>query len=370
MQRGRGRGREERLKTKNRLEEKWAKMRWLVNYIDENQEQWKIDKEIRQNEKSGEITDQGEKTTTPPQCTEVSEKTKWEEWREKARRKYRKKEEKKEEALGETDPNNVQNTSVAKLSENKTTETENELDTELNMTTTATVETELTRLDDREQDQINIKEFRAKVDEMVLSLEIQPSRILQQRMMRFDLKLEEAVGRMANLGCIEECEEHEEWPVNLSVAENSREIMAPVTVIIVNQNENKNVTRSYDVNREKYVRLGLADTVMELSVAEDSQDSLAPVTRRFCDSLKVLAPMNMKMCGEWPETVIRLSLADDVKKLSDSTESKLYGEWMRTKPGLVLAPEHMTAPINEYQGMSVELSFADNVNVGGVNGNG
>ena len=76
------------------------------------------------------------------------------------------------------------------------------------------------------------------------------------------------------------------------------------------------------------------------------------------------------MCGEWPETVIRLSLADDVKKLSDSTESKLYGEWMRTKPGLVLAPEHMTAAINEYQGMSVELSFADNVNVGGVNGNG
>ena len=168
-------------------------MRWLVNYIDENQEPWKIDKEIRQKEKSGEITDQEEKTTTPPQCTEVSEKTKWEEWREKARRKYRKKEERKEEALGETDPNIVQNTSVAKLSENKTTETDNELDTELNMTTTATVETELTRLDDREQDQINIKEFRAKVDEMVLSLEIQPSRILQQRMMRFDLKLEEAV---------------------------------------------------------------------------------------------------------------------------------------------------------------------------------
>ena len=107
MQRGRGRGREERLKTKNRLEEKWAKMRWLVNYIDENQEQWKIDKEIRQKEKSGEITDQEEKTTTPPQCTEVSEKTKWEEWREKARRKYRKKEEKKEEALKETDANNV-----------------------------------------------------------------------------------------------------------------------------------------------------------------------------------------------------------------------------------------------------------------------
>ena len=70
--------------------------------------------------------------------------------------------------------------SVAKLSETKTTETVNKLDTELNMNTTATVETELTRLDDGEQEQIKIKEFKAKVDEMVLSLEIKPSRILQQ----------------------------------------------------------------------------------------------------------------------------------------------------------------------------------------------
>ena len=62
-------------------------MRWLVNYIDENQEQWKVDREIRQSEKKGEMTDQRETTYTPPPSTEVSDKTKWEEWREKSQEK-------------------------------------------------------------------------------------------------------------------------------------------------------------------------------------------------------------------------------------------------------------------------------------------
>ena len=46
---------EKRLKLKKQLEEKWAMMRWIVNYIDENKEQWTVDKEIRQSENAGEI---------------------------------------------------------------------------------------------------------------------------------------------------------------------------------------------------------------------------------------------------------------------------------------------------------------------------
>ena len=38
----------------NWMEEKWALMRWLVKHIEENQEQWDMDREIRQNETSGE----------------------------------------------------------------------------------------------------------------------------------------------------------------------------------------------------------------------------------------------------------------------------------------------------------------------------
>ena len=82
-------------------------LRWLVNYIDENQEQWRIDKEIRQGEKGGEIVIQGEereKTTTPQKSAEIPEKTKWEGWREKARSNYRRKEKRKESDVGRTEP--------------------------------------------------------------------------------------------------------------------------------------------------------------------------------------------------------------------------------------------------------------------------
>ena len=44
----------ERLELKAKLEEKWALMRWLVKHIEENREQWDMDREIRQNETSGE----------------------------------------------------------------------------------------------------------------------------------------------------------------------------------------------------------------------------------------------------------------------------------------------------------------------------
>lgn len=46
---------ESRLLAQKKLEEKWAMLRWLVKYIDENQQQWDIDKEIRQREIGGEI---------------------------------------------------------------------------------------------------------------------------------------------------------------------------------------------------------------------------------------------------------------------------------------------------------------------------
>ena len=89
---------------------------------------------------------------------------------------------------------------------------------ELNKNNTALVESEVTRLYDEKLEQIKIKEFRANMDETVLSLEIKPSRNLQRKMMRFDIRLEEAVERMASLGCIEECEEQEELTMNPSVA--------------------------------------------------------------------------------------------------------------------------------------------------------
>ena len=40
----------ERLELKAKLEEKWALMRWLVRHIEENQDQWDLDREVRQNE--------------------------------------------------------------------------------------------------------------------------------------------------------------------------------------------------------------------------------------------------------------------------------------------------------------------------------
>ena len=48
---------------------------------------------------------------------------------------------------------------------------------------------ELGDLADQEQERIDIVEFRMKVDEMVLSLEIIPSKVLQRKMMKFDLNL-------------------------------------------------------------------------------------------------------------------------------------------------------------------------------------
>ena len=68
------RRREERLSNKKKLEEKWAMMKWLVHYIDENKEQWRVDKEIRQNEKSGDIIDSVDMNQTPPQTIELPEK--------------------------------------------------------------------------------------------------------------------------------------------------------------------------------------------------------------------------------------------------------------------------------------------------------
>ena len=45
----------ERLEIKKKLEESWAMLRWAMQHIEENQEQWKLDKEERQEDKQGEI---------------------------------------------------------------------------------------------------------------------------------------------------------------------------------------------------------------------------------------------------------------------------------------------------------------------------
>lgn len=179
-------------------------------------------------------------------------------------------------------------------------------------------------------------------------MEIKTSKNLQRKMMRFDIELEEAVGRMASLGCIEECEEQqEEWTMNLSVAEDSHEVWAQVTRMIVKQQENKNVTSMCEESREKEVRLSLVDSWTELSVAEGSQDILAPKTRVLFeewpekdarlnfvdtrtelrvteDSQEVFAPLRRMLCGEWPETDPRLGLADNVTKLSKVSKNRLY----------------------------------------------
>ena len=69
-----------------------------------------------------------------------------------------------------------------------------------------------------------------------------------------------------------------------------------MTRMIVKQQENKNVTSMCEERREKKVRLSLVDSVTELSLAEDSQDILAPETRMLCE--------------DWPERDARLNLAN------------------------------------------------------------
>ena len=78
----------ERLLQKSKLEEKWAMMRWLIKYIEENQEQWRVDREIRQNEMTGEIIEEKITATPNGENNEISEERKWEIWREIQREKH------------------------------------------------------------------------------------------------------------------------------------------------------------------------------------------------------------------------------------------------------------------------------------------
>ena len=79
---------------KRKLEEKWSMMRWLVQFIEENKEQWRIDKEIRQNENWGEILITQSVDVSPDvseiNLAAVSDSEKWDAWREKAREKSKK----------------------------------------------------------------------------------------------------------------------------------------------------------------------------------------------------------------------------------------------------------------------------------------
>ena len=46
----------DRLELQKRLESKWEMIRWLAKYIDEHQDQWNIDRELRQEEITGEMS--------------------------------------------------------------------------------------------------------------------------------------------------------------------------------------------------------------------------------------------------------------------------------------------------------------------------
>ena len=43
----------DRLEIKRKLEEKWAIVRWALEFRDMNQSQWDSDRDVRQNEKKG-----------------------------------------------------------------------------------------------------------------------------------------------------------------------------------------------------------------------------------------------------------------------------------------------------------------------------
>ena len=169
-----------------------------------------MDKEIRQSETSGEILDQEKPIYKEKEIptAKMSDEAKWEEWREKARknRKMRKKPEMSVAELsqrekGEDDTSNVIN--------------EDRLSDSASSASTPGLTDEM--------DFGEVVIFRTEVEMKVLSLEVRPSKNLQRKMQRFDRKLEEAVGRMAQLGCIDETSEHDEDTLlNVSEAEDSK----------------------------------------------------------------------------------------------------------------------------------------------------
>ena len=44
--------RKERIRVKNKLEEKWAMVRWLSEYIEVNQESWEVERREREEERN------------------------------------------------------------------------------------------------------------------------------------------------------------------------------------------------------------------------------------------------------------------------------------------------------------------------------
>ena len=245
----------ERLLQKSKLEEKWAMMRWLIKYIEENQEQWRVDREIRQNEMTGEIIEEKITTTPNGENNEISEERKWEIWREKAReRNIRRKQEPVRVALlnlekekgnmsvaeenlpnpqnvPETNPVNTENICLDGCETGLQDKVGNMSVPGLSATCPETHlsepeqgsagdngVTELSEkvpvynaenpsvavLSESETDEQVIRKFRKEVDEMVLRLEVKPSGKLLRTMKKFDDKLEAAVSRMAILGCIDE----------------------------------------------------------------------------------------------------------------------------------------------------------------------
>ena len=79
-------------------------------------------------------------------------------------------------------------------------------------------------LSERECAEMEIKTFRNEIDDMVTNLEVRQSSKLARTMRKFDEKLEAAVSRMAELGCIEEEEETGEESECVRVTEPDRDL--------------------------------------------------------------------------------------------------------------------------------------------------
>ena len=198
--------REKRLELKRKLEEKWSMMRWLVNYIEDNKEQWRVDKAIRQNENKGEIMlskDVLNENENEEKIEPLSKDEKWDEWRERAKMNMK---------------NRKKSTRVAKLSQvgpvdKKEAEINQEEQGELgerseNEILSGGCKNENENVPDMDVDEI--KKFRHEIENNTKVAQIAPSGSVVRMMNRFYRKLEESVWRMSALGCIGEEDENTE----------------------------------------------------------------------------------------------------------------------------------------------------------------
>ena len=186
----------ERLELQKKLENKWAMIRWLTEYIDENQDQWNLDREQRQEEYTGELNISISITPGDQEAPVLTEKEKWDEWRKEARRKSKSKQIK---------PSLAQLSPQEQLNLDKTEEDKTETASEKNKE-----EEKLDEKAEKLERMNNISELRSTIDlgmslENIDKVRITPSAWSVGRIMRkFEKKLESSVMRMSVLGCVDE----------------------------------------------------------------------------------------------------------------------------------------------------------------------